>query len=74
MIVEHDPLLYEDAEKRMVENLSPGPEADLQGGHHPALCAGARPSPAEANRAGRSGILHLQRAGEGPGRQEKDKD
>jgi hypothetical protein len=38
LIVEHDPLLYEDAERRMVEYLALGPLADLQGGDHLALC------------------------------------
>jgi len=41
----------------------PGPQADLQGGDHPALRAGAGPSPVEDDGAGRSGVLHLQRAG-----------
>ena len=39
----------------------PGPKADLQGGHGPALRAGS--PPAEDNGAGRPGVLHLQRAG-----------
>jgi hypothetical protein len=38
LIVEHDPLLYEDA-REMVAYLD-----QVQGGHHPALRAGAEPA------------------------------
>jgi hypothetical protein len=47
LIVEHDPMLYEDA-KHM-------------GGHHPALLTFAGSPPAEDDRAGRPGVLHLRR-------------
>lgn len=40
LIVEHDPLFYENAGE-MVEYQ--GPQAGLPGGHHPALRAGAGP-------------------------------
>ena len=46
LIVEHDPMLYEDAGKNGGVP-GPVPQADLQGGHSPALCAaGARSIPA----------------------------
>ena len=45
----------------------PGPQAGLQGGHSAALCPGDGPAPAEDRRAGRPGVLHLQRAGCGKG-------
>jgi hypothetical protein len=53
LIVEHDPLLYEDAGE-MVEYLAQVLRQTFQGGHHPALRAGSGP-----------GVLHLQRAGSG---------
>ena len=43
LIIEHDPMLYEDA-KEMVEYVSPSPKADLQGGDHLALLAHSGPS------------------------------
>ena len=58
LIIEHDPMLYEDA-KEMVEYVAQGPEADLQGGDHPALLTCVRPSPGEDDRTGRPSVLLL---------------
>jgi len=41
LIVEHDPLLYEDS-REMVGLLGPGPQADLQGGHGSCFCSTMR--------------------------------
>ena len=48
----------------------PAPAADLPGGHGPALRPGPGPPPTGDGRAGRPGVLHLQRAGcgKGPGK------
>ncbi|MDD4162887.1 MAG: hypothetical protein PHW87_10475 [Methanothrix sp.] len=71
LIVEHDPLLNEDA-KDMVEYLA---QALRQtGGDHPALRAGAGPPPAEDRGAGRPGVLHLQRAGSGQMQEDRGED
>ena len=51
LIVEHDPLIYEDL-REMVEYQGPRPSGRPPGRHHPALRAGAGPAPAEAYRAG----------------------
>ena len=41
LIVEHDPLLYEDS-REMVGLLGLGPQADLQGGHGSCFCSTMR--------------------------------
>ena len=60
LILEHDPQLYEDAGEIDGRVPGPGPQADLQGDHHPALRAGSGSSPAEDDGAGRPGVLYLQ--------------
>ena len=63
LIVEHDPLLYEDAERRMVEYLAQALRQTSRGATILLYAPALDPPPAEADRAGRPGGLHLQRAG-----------
>jgi hypothetical protein len=62
-VVEHDPLLYEDAAE-MVEHLA---QALKQTSRGPPSCSARQrwTPPTEADQAGRLGVLHLQRAGSG---------
>jgi hypothetical protein len=64
LIVEHDPLLYEDAGE-MVEYLAQVLRQTFQGGHHPALRAGSGPHLQKLTELANPGVLHLQRAGSG---------
>ena len=52
----------------------PRPSGRPPGGYHPALRAGAGPSPAKDNRIGRPGVLHLQRAGSGKKQEGRSED
>jgi hypothetical protein len=60
MIIEHDPMLYEDA-KQMVEYVGQALKQTSREATHAALCACARSSLPDDGRASRPSILRLRR-------------
>jgi DNA polymerase I len=64
LIVEHNPMLYEDAEE-MVEYMAQALKQTSREATILLYAPALDPLPAEDNRIGRPGVLHLRQAGSG---------
>jgi len=64
LIVEHNPMFYEDAEE-MVEYMAQALKQTSREATILLYAPALDPLPAEDNRIGRPGVLHLQQAGSG---------